>query len=130
MSAIPKGWNISRGDGQTRPDDVIIIQSPTGGVAVVSDPTAPRVIPEAILHELASALLAAAPAAPTPPPITNSNWRELLRQSEENFNRQFGISVSAAWVYRDLEDLFSAEHDKRCPAALNLSDRCNCGAAS
>lgn len=131
-------------------------------------------------------------------------WRELLRQSEENFNRQFGISVAAAWVYRDLEELLGASdvcqgcngaggtytggpcpecygqgtyegarefvsaqqrigtvevvdgrvrsfafeqtdiptgsyslypkavpvHDKRCPAALNLSDPCNCGETS
>ncbi len=58
------------------------------------------------------------------------NWRTILSESEANFARQFGTSSAAAWVYRDLEDLFASLHDKRCPAALNFSDPCNCGATS
>ena len=46
-----------------------------------------------------------------------TDWRELLRQSEDNFTRQFGISVAAAWAYRDMEDLLAAQ-----PAAQEPSD--------
>lgn len=35
------------------------------------------------------------------------NWRTLLLNSEDNFVHQFGVNVSAAWVYRDLEELFT-----------------------
>lgn len=45
---------------------------------------------------------------PQPQTVAPDGWRKLLRQSEDNFVRQFGVSVAAAWVYRDLEELLAA----------------------
>lgn len=46
-----------------------------------------------------------------------AGWRELLRQSEDNFLRQYGVSVAAAWVYRDLEELLAASPASPAQAA-------------
>ena len=49
--------------------------------------------------------------------VAPSGWRELLRQSENNFLRQFGPSAAAAWIYRDLEELLGdspASREEEC----------------
>lgn len=53
-----------------------------------------------------------------------AGWRELLRQSEDNFLRQYGVSVAAAWVYRDLEELLAASPASPAQAAgmVDLTD--------
>lgn len=50
--AVPAGWKIVRNVGGE-----LVINGPPGGVVVSADAMAPRVIPEEILHALASALL-------------------------------------------------------------------------
>ena len=45
-----------------------------------------------------------------------AGWEELLRQSEDNFNRQFGTSAFSRWIYTNLDELFSAS---TAPAVQN-----------
>jgi len=85
------------------------------GAAVASERSRERGDAWDQLAELLRDLSACAALATTPSPEVAEQqgeypqgWRALLRESEDNFNRQFGISVSAAWVYRDLEELLGA----------------------
>ena len=58
--AVPQGWRITKLDGA----DAYVINGPFGGCVAVKDADIARVIPEAILYELAAAL--AATPAPVP----------------------------------------------------------------
>ena len=52
--AVPQGWRITKLDGA----DAYVINGPFGGCVAVKDADIARVIPEAILYELAAALAA------------------------------------------------------------------------
>lgn len=53
---------------------------------------------------------------------TGASVREALRASRENYERNFGPSVAADWVYSDLAELVADPLDEQAPMELRLCE--------
>lgn len=70
-------------------------------------------------------------AAPVPAQQSYHQALQLLAESRENFEKQFGSSVDADWVYKDLAELFVCDLPAQQSPAVAVTDdwnaQCTCG---
>lgn len=52
--------------------------------------------------------------------MTKQKFLELLKQSEENFFRNFGENWAATWIYNDLAELVTDEPKPVAPEQLEF----------
>jgi hypothetical protein len=87
---------------QMRPEQVEAVQDWLEGVYPTAAPA------QTEWDRVSNFPLHAAPAEPQHP-VAMFGWEHLLRESQENFVRNFGENASANWIYADLAELFTAE---------------------